>query len=390
MRAIKKSGLWGLCGGVSSSLGGTVLVLCLVLQAGSGPARADDPAPTGSIVGWGEQVVGVDLSSGFESVAAGYYHSLGLKTDGSIVAWGYNNYGQCDVPSPNTDFTAVAAGRYHSLGLKSDGSIVAWGYNYCGQCDVPEPNTDFTAVAAGRSHSVGLKTGGSIVAWGSNYSGQCDVPEPNTDFTAVAAGYAHNLGIRGPAGPEPAVTAWRSMRFHGGSVNDGLAIELDASATGSDVVSEPRRDGIQRIEVDIAATGSITLTGTIQAEDVTVGGGGGTIAATNQGLIDNGDGTYTVWAEWDPGLPDEACYEIDLADNVVGLIGDTDCLIVGLQGDTNGDGNTNLIDMAQTKSKNGQPVLPDNIRFDVNLDGNINLIDMALVKSLNGGSATCP
>ena len=81
------------------------------------------------------------------AVAAGYWHSLGLKVDGSIVAWGGNSSGQCDVPPPNTDFVAVAAGGYHSLGLKGDGSIVAWGDNYSGQFDVPEPNTEFAAVA---------------------------------------------------------------------------------------------------------------------------------------------------------------------------------------------------------------------------------------------------
>jgi len=73
---------------------------------------------SGSIVGWGSQVVGVDLSSGFTHVAAGGNHSLGLKGDGSIVAWGYNDYGQCNVPSPNSDFVAVAAGYSHSLGVK--------------------------------------------------------------------------------------------------------------------------------------------------------------------------------------------------------------------------------------------------------------------------------
>ena len=77
--------------------------------------------------------------------------------DGSIVAWGRNEDGQCDVPEPNTDFVAVAGGRYHSLGLKADGSIVAWGYNYHGQCDVPAPNTDFVALAAGINHSLGIK-----------------------------------------------------------------------------------------------------------------------------------------------------------------------------------------------------------------------------------------
>jgi hypothetical protein len=44
----------------------------------------------GSIVGWGAQVVGVDLSADFVAVAGGRYHSLGLKADGSIVAWGSN------------------------------------------------------------------------------------------------------------------------------------------------------------------------------------------------------------------------------------------------------------------------------------------------------------
>ncbi len=49
------------------------------------------------------------------------------KSDGTIVAWGWNDYGQCNVPAPNADFVAVAGGGAHSLGLKSDGTIVAWG-----------------------------------------------------------------------------------------------------------------------------------------------------------------------------------------------------------------------------------------------------------------------
>jgi len=61
------------------------------------------------------------------AVSGGETFSLGLKDDGSIVAWGRNTFGQCNVPAPNTGFIAIAVGYAHSLGLKNDGSIVAWG-----------------------------------------------------------------------------------------------------------------------------------------------------------------------------------------------------------------------------------------------------------------------
>ena len=55
----------------------------------------------------------------FIAIAAGYLHSLGLKDDGSVAAWGYNDDGQCNVPAPNSGFIDIAAGAYRSLGLKS-------------------------------------------------------------------------------------------------------------------------------------------------------------------------------------------------------------------------------------------------------------------------------
>jgi alpha-tubulin suppressor-like RCC1 family protein len=87
-------------------------------------------AEEGQILGWGTTVIlSDDDLSGLVAVAGGGAHSLGLKADGSIVAWGYNDYGLCEVPVPNSGFVAIAAGREHSLGLKADGSIVAWGRN---------------------------------------------------------------------------------------------------------------------------------------------------------------------------------------------------------------------------------------------------------------------
>lgn len=80
-----------------------------------------------------------------------------LKTDGSVIAWGSNEFGQCDVPEPNQDFVAISAGLFHSMGLKADGSVVAWGRNDYGQCNVPEPNEGFTLVSAGEHKSLALR-----------------------------------------------------------------------------------------------------------------------------------------------------------------------------------------------------------------------------------------
>ena len=119
-----------------------VVGACLATTLNIARVTVADP-PQGAVVGWGRQVVAADLSHGFTAIAAGDLHSLALNTDGSITAWGSNEYGQSDVPAPNIGFVAVATLADHSLGLKATGSIAAWGINAHGQTDVPTPNADF-------------------------------------------------------------------------------------------------------------------------------------------------------------------------------------------------------------------------------------------------------
>ena len=108
---------------------GLVCIVALVLGTGVAGCQS-----TGSTVGRGALVVVEPPVLGdFIAVAGGGRHSLGLKSDGTVVAWGRNDESQCDVPAPNADFVAVAGGGGHSLGLRSDGTIVAWGYNSEGQ-----------------------------------------------------------------------------------------------------------------------------------------------------------------------------------------------------------------------------------------------------------------
>jgi alpha-tubulin suppressor-like RCC1 family protein len=67
------------------------------------------------------------------TIAIVFLASLGVATAraqvGSIAAWGWNSDGQCNLPSQNAGFVELAGGVDHSLGLRSDGTIVAWGRN---------------------------------------------------------------------------------------------------------------------------------------------------------------------------------------------------------------------------------------------------------------------
>ena len=61
------------------------------------------------------------------AIAAGANHSVALKTDGSVLAWGDNTYRQARVPvAAQSGVTAIAAGYGHTVVLKSDGSVLAW------------------------------------------------------------------------------------------------------------------------------------------------------------------------------------------------------------------------------------------------------------------------
>ncbi|MCM8828510.1 MAG: hypothetical protein NC902_04400, partial [Candidatus Omnitrophica bacterium] len=74
--------------------------------------------------------------AGIKAIAAGWAHTVALKGDGTVVAWGDNWDGQCYVPAGLTNVVAIAAGGAHTVALKGDGTVVAWGDNWYGQCDV--------------------------------------------------------------------------------------------------------------------------------------------------------------------------------------------------------------------------------------------------------------
>src|SRR5437016_6869622 len=89
--------------------------------------------PAGSVVPWGDQVLPVvQPGTRFTAIAAGWDHNLALKPDGTVVAWGNNDYGESTVPAGLSNIVAISGGGEHSLGLMADGTVVAWGYNSAG------------------------------------------------------------------------------------------------------------------------------------------------------------------------------------------------------------------------------------------------------------------
>ncbi len=129
----------------------------------------------------------------YKSLAAGGYHTVGLKADGTVVACGNNDNGQCDV-SHWHDIVSISAGNCHTVGLKADGTIVACGNNYYGQCNVSKWE-HIVAISAGKDFTVGLKEDGTVIAIGDNMFGQCGVKKWK-DIVAISAGGYHTVGLK--------------------------------------------------------------------------------------------------------------------------------------------------------------------------------------------------
>jgi hypothetical protein len=183
----------------------------------------------GSVIAWGEGTDGqttvpAAATTGVTAIAAGAWHSLALKADGSVIAWGKNSDGQTTVPAAATSgVTAIAAGAWHSLALKADGSVIDWGTNVNNPFPVPaSASSGVTAISAGTWHSLALKNDGSVVAWGDNTYGQITVPAAaNSAVTAVAAGNYFSLALKA----DGSVIAW-------GRNSDGQTTVPTAATSG--------------------------------------------------------------------------------------------------------------------------------------------------------------
>ncbi|MEW6187051.1 MAG: hypothetical protein AB1585_15055, partial [Thermodesulfobacteriota bacterium] len=127
-------------------------------------------------------------------IAGGGYHTLKVKADGTLWAWGDNAYGQLgdgtttDRHSPvqigaDNKWVTIGAGYYQTVGLKADGTLWAWGRNNYGQLgdgtttERHSPvqigaDTKWVSIAMGDYHTIALKADGTLWVWGYNSFGQ--------------------------------------------------------------------------------------------------------------------------------------------------------------------------------------------------------------------------
>ncbi len=104
----------------------------------------------------------------------------------SVLAWGDNNDGECNVPAGLTDAVALAGGGIHSLALRGDGTVIGWGNNGFGEATPPPGLTNVVAISAGYSRSLALTAAGTVVGWGLGTL----PPAGLTNVSAISAGWS--------------------------------------------------------------------------------------------------------------------------------------------------------------------------------------------------------
>ena len=174
------------------------------------------------------------------AVSAGEFYTVAIKENGTLWAWGYNSSGQLgdgtntnrNVPTQENnmigDWTAVSAGLAHTVAVRDNGTLWAWGSNNRGQLGIGSSGAgtdkniptrvgteaNWVAASAGEAHTAAIKEGGTLWTWGYNYYGQLgdgfltDRNSPVqvlagasgtgflTDIIAVSAGYYHTVAVK--------------------------------------------------------------------------------------------------------------------------------------------------------------------------------------------------
>ena len=219
----------------------------------------------------------------WKSIDAGLFHTLALRSDGTLWSWGANQYGQLGIGNFNTsyspvqvgtesDWKEITVGGMHNLALKNDGTLWGWGRNNLGHLgDGTNINrnspvqlsseTNWAYIDAGLTHSAALKENGTLWLWGENNQGQIgdgtttdhfsriQIGNNEWNFVSVSKDGLHTLAIKNDG------TLWSWGRNQNGELGIGtlssqsspVQVGLDANwnvvSAGADFSHAIKTDG---------------------------------------------------------------------------------------------------------------------------------------------------
>ena len=248
--------------------------------------------------------------TGVSAIEAGDQHCLALKNDGTVVAWGNNYFGQVGDGTQTNRSTpvqvsgldgvgvvAVAAGGFHSLALKSDGTVVAWGRNLYGELGDGTTTDKYTPVQVENANGTPLNLSPTIVKPPDTTPptlslGSVDRTSDTTatiGFTTDEAGTAYYLvaDSEATAPTSAAVKAGTSLGSVTAGAVTGKAVTLTAGAKDIYVVVEDAAGNISN-PLKIAAAAYVTTTSPGAPKNLVLTPGDGTITAAWQSPDDDG------------------------------------------------------------------------------------------------------
>jgi len=243
------------------------------------------------LAAWGYNYYGqTNVPAGLSNVVAagvGESHCLSLQADGTVATWGS---GQITVPAGLSNVVAVAGGGYHNLALQSDGTVLAWGSYYNGSSwlpmTVPAGLSNVVAVTAGTYDSFALQADGTVVAWGSCFSSAgvvpITVPAGMSNAVAVAGNWSHTLALRA----DGTVVAWGYNNYGQTNVPMGLSNVVAVTAGANHSLA-------------LRADGTVAAWGDNSAGQASVPAGLSNVVAVAAGqyhsLALRADGTVVAW-----------------------------------------------------------------------------------------------
>jgi alpha-tubulin suppressor-like RCC1 family protein len=201
---------------------------------------------------------GLGYLNSVSAVMGNERHNIALKSDGTVWAWGWNYFGQLGDGSTNWGYftsqsvtpakvfglTSVKwlGGRgYHSVVVKTDGTIWSWGNNWYGQLGNGTTNllgtntpvqvknlTNPAAISGGGFFSLALMPDGSIWSWGNNTYGQLGdgtfINRSNpvrvvglSNMIGISCGFLHALALKSDG------TAWAWGQNGNGCLGNGTS-----------------------------------------------------------------------------------------------------------------------------------------------------------------------